>query len=272
MASLNEYRRRSLVPLFGVGLVAYYVFFYLPLARRGASLDAPLQQSWQKLAAALEQTNATTIDFRQITNQLTETRSYLAILDTAKKQAAARFELAPALRAKLSAPFQLVDYQNERSSQMDRLDKQAKAQQVTIDPAVFSSFPEHTADLTEPSVLWAALSLTEDLLSTAVSCKVAGVHYLEVSLPLTNAATADGAAGWAEIPIQLEVTASGESLSKLLASLPRRADEIRTAGLPACPKDKAPLLIDRTIMKKVSPDKLDEVRAWLVVVGFVPRE
>jgi hypothetical protein len=272
MASLNEYRRRCLVPLIGVGLLLYYVFGFLPLARRAASLDTPLQQGWQKLSAALDQTNAASIDFRQITNALNETRSYLAILDTAKKQAMARFELAPALRAKLGAPFQLVDYQNERSSQMDRLDTQAKAQQVTIDPAVFSGFPEHTADLTEPSVLWAALSLTGDLLSTAIGCKVTAVHYLEVSLPLTNSAAADGTAGWAEIPIQIELTASGGSLSKLLGSLPRRADELGAAGLPAAPKDKAPLLIDRTIMKKVSPDKLDEVRVWLVVVGFVPRE
>ena len=271
MASFHEYRRRSLVPLAVLGLAAYYFVVFAPLSRRAASLDEPLQQAWRKLATSLDQTNAIALDFQHITNQLGETRRDLSILDGAKKEAATRLELSTALRARLSTPFQLVDYQIERSKQIDELDKQAKQQQLAMDPAVFAGFPEHTADLQDPALLWVALSLTGDLLGTAARCKVAAVHFLEVALPLTNAPAA-GAGTWAEIPLQIEFTASAENALKLVQSLPLRADEIKAAGLPPASTDKAPLLIDRLIIKKQSPEKLDEVRVWLLVVGFVYRE
>jgi hypothetical protein len=272
MPSFQEYKRRSLLPLAGLGLAAYYLLVFVPLDRRANSLDEPLGKDWAKLAASVEQTNATALDFLYITNQLKETRLALAILEDAKKSAAARLELRPALRAKLSAPFQLVDYQNERSKQMDELDRQAKAEKIAIDPAVFSGFPEHTVDIQEPALLWAALSLTDDLLATALRCKVAAIHNLEVNLAVTNSPGADNAGRWAEIPLQLEFTASADNAVRLVQSLPLKAAEIRTAGLPESPAEKEPLLVDRLIIRKQTPEKLDEVRVWLRAVGFVLRE
>lgn len=272
MPSFQEYKRRSLLPLGGVALAAYYLLVFVPLDRRANSLDEPLGKDWAKLATSLDQSNAVSLDFRYITNQLRETRMALASLEDAKKSAALRLELAPALRAKLSAPFQLVDYQNERSKQMDELDRRAKAEKIAVDPAVFSGFPEHTVDIQEPALLWAALSLTDELLATALRCKVAAIHNLEVNLSATNSPGADNAGRWAEIPLQLEFTASADNATRLVQSLPLRAAEIRAAGLPDGPAEKEPLLIDRLIIRKQSPDKLDEVRVWLRAVGFVLRE
>ena len=272
MPSFQEYKRRSFLPLAGLAVAAYYLLVFVPLDRRVASLDEPLRRDWAKLAASLDQSNATTLDFRYITNQLKDTRLALAIFEDAKKSAAARLELSPAVRAKLNTPFQLVDYQNERSKQMDELDRQAKTDKVTVDPAVFSGFPEHTVDIQQPSLLWAALSLTEELLDTALRCHVAAIHNLEVNLAVTNAPGADNAGRWAEIPLQLEFTASADNAARLVQSLPLRADELRAAGLPESPAGNQPLLLDRLIIRKQSPDKLDEVRVWLRAVGFVLRE
>jgi len=272
MPSLQEYRRRSFLPLAGVALAAYYLLVFLPLSHRADSLDEPLRKDWDKLAASLDQTNSSALDFLHITNQLKETRLSLAILEDAKKSAAARLELGAGLRAKLNAPFQLVDYQNERSKQMDELDRQAKAEKIAIDPAVFSGFPEHTVDIQQPALLWAALSLTEDLLSTALRCKVETIHNLEVNLAVTNAPGADVAGRWAEIPVQVEFTASAENAARLIQSLPLRGTELRGAGLPDAPAEKEPLLLERLIIRKQSPEKLDEVRVWLRAVGFVLRE
>ena len=127
------------------------MLFYLPLAHRAASLDEPLKRDWRKLAAAIDQTNATTLDLARLTNQLNETRDALAMVENTKKEAAARLELSAGLKMKMSAPFQLVDYQNERSKQIDELDKQAKEQKIDIDPAVFAGFPEHTIDTADPA-------------------------------------------------------------------------------------------------------------------------
>ena len=105
MASFNELRRRGVLPLAGVAVAAYYLLVFMPLARRSANLDEPLQKGWKRLSASLEQTNATTLDFSQITNQLNETRAELALLEEAKKKAATRLDLVPELRTRMAAPF-----------------------------------------------------------------------------------------------------------------------------------------------------------------------
>ncbi len=272
MPSLQEYKRRSLLPVAGLALAAYYLLVFVPLDRRAKNIEEPLRRDWARLAASLEQSNAVSLDFSAISNQIKQTRLALARLDEAKRNAAARLELSPLLRAKLNAPFQLVDYQNERSKQMDELDREAKAEKITIDPAVYSGFPEHTVDIQQPALLWAALSLTQDLLATALRCKVAAIHNLEVNLAITNAPGADSAGRWAEIPLQLEFTAPADNAARLIQSLPLRAAEIHAAGLPQAPAEKEPLLLDRLIIRKQSSEKPDEVRVWLRAVGFVLRE
>jgi hypothetical protein len=270
--TIHEYKRRAVVPLVGIALVTYYFAVLLPLSRRARSYDEPLQRDWRKLAASLDQTNATSLDFVRITNQLVETRRALAVLDDTRKKAVARLELAPELRGKLSTAFQLVDFQYERSKQQDLLEKEAKTQQTVIDGNVFTAFPEHTADTREPSLLWAALAFADDLLNTAVRCKVAAIHSLDVPLPLTNTPSPEDIGKWAEIPLEVEFTASTESALRVLRSLPLRAEEVTAPDLPKPPPNKAPLFIDRLIIRKQTPEKTDEVRVWVRALGFVLRE
>ncbi len=272
MSSFQEYKRLSIVPLTGLALAAYYLFFYVPLAHRSKSLDAPLQQAWKKLADSMDQTNALALDFTHITNQLSETRQALAIFENTKQKAIARLELGAAVRSKMNAPFQLVDYENDRSKQMDELGKSATNHQAKVEPAVFAGFPEHTADVKQPALLWAELSLIDGLLATALQCKVATIHDLGVPLSLTNAPAPGAGADLVEIPVQVEFTAPLASVARLLHSLPLRADELRAAGLPEASPDKPPLFVDRLVIKKQAPDKPDEVRVWLRIVGFVLRE
>ena len=79
-------------------LLGYFLLFYLPLTRQAASLDEPLQKAWRKLAASVDQTNAT-VDFLRFTNQLSETRQALAILEDTRKDAAQRLDLSPDLKS-----------------------------------------------------------------------------------------------------------------------------------------------------------------------------
>ena len=270
--SFGEYQHRGLVPLAGLALAAYYFFVMLPLARRAESLEEPLQKARQKLFASLDQTNTAAVDFLHITNQLSETRQAFLILENAKQQAIVRLQLGAAVRSRMHADFQLVDYENERSRQLDELNSLARQQQAAVAPAVFAGFPEHTAEVKQPVLLWAALSLTEGLLRTALQCKVTAIHSLEVPPVLTNAPPTESTERLAEIPLQVEFTASAASAAKLIQCLPLRTDEIRAAGLPEAPADKPALFVDRLIVQKQSPDKPDEVHVWLRVVGFVLRE
>ncbi|HVV00147.1 MAG TPA: hypothetical protein VHH88_02220 [Verrucomicrobiae bacterium] len=267
----REYQRRSLIPLLTLGLVAYYIMVYLPVRHRAESLDAPLRHAWKRLAATVGQTNTVAIDFLHITNQLAETRQALAILDAARQKAAARIELAPVLRAKLAAPFELVDYQNERSKEMDELLWLGKENQVTIEAPVFTGYPEHTVDVKEPKLLWPALAFANGLARAAVECKVEALHSLDVPLALTNDASYADPGGVVEIPIELEFSSSLENALKLLRMLPLKVDEARAAGFTNAPPEKPVLLIDRLFIKKQTPEKPDDARIFLRAVGYVAR-
>ena len=115
--------------------------------------------------------------------------------------------------------FQLVDYENERSRQLDELSNLAKLRQADVDPSVFAGFPEHTADVKQPALLWAALSLTEGLLRTALQCKVTAIHSLEVPPVLTNAPPTNSTERLTEIPLQVEFTGLGCQRSPACSSL-----------------------------------------------------
>lgn len=268
----REYQRRGLIPIIGLALAGYYCFVLLPLARRAKSLDEPVQKAKLKLLASLDQTNATTVDFQRITNQLSETHQALQILERAREQAKARLQLGGAVRTRMFSDFELVDYENERSRQLDELRNLAKQQQTVVEPAVFDNFPVHTADVKQPALLWAALSLTESLIRTAIQCRVSGIQSLEVPAVLTNAPPTNGLEQLAQMPLQVEFTGPAASAARLLQCLPLRAEEARAAGLPEVPADKPALFVDRLIVQKQSPDKPDEVHVWLRAVGFVLRE
>jgi hypothetical protein len=271
---LSEFQRRGIVPLAGVVLVAYYFFVLLPLSHRSEKLNEPLQKAWQRLAISLDQTNTAAIDFLHITNQLAETRQALLLLENAKQKATARLQLSAAVRAKMHNEFALVEYANERSHQLEELAALAKQEQVAVDPAVFANYPEHTADILgqQRNLLWAALAFTDTALRTAVRCKVTAILALETPPVLTNAPSASTAERLTEIPLLLEFTSSAANAEKLLQCLPLRADEIRAAGLPEATADKPVLFINRLVVQKQSPEKLDEVHVWLCVVGYVLRE
>lgn len=270
MASFHEYKRRALLPAVGLGLAGYFLFVFMPLSRRAQNLEEPVRKSWNKLAATLNESNSLSLDFALITNQLAETREALARVSEAKRAAATRLDLTPELRDRMSASFQLFEYQNELSKALDDLDRRARKQQVAVDPTVFAGFPEHTVDVPQPALLWAALAFTRDLLDTALRCKPSAIHSLEVPLPRTGSAGPGAAGRWAEIPLQIEITAKAADAINLCHSLPLRAEELKHAGLPEAPAGKAPLLIDRFVIRKQTPEKPDEVRVWMRVIGFVP--
>lgn len=269
---LQEYRRRTIVPIAALALGVYYLLVYVPLGNRAEALDEPLQKAWHQLTSTLGITNAPSVDFQQITNQLAQTRQALSALDVARQKAAERLDLAANVKARMSAPFYLVEYESERDRTQDNLLKLAKKQQVTIDSGLFLGFPEHTADVRQPELLWAALSMIDGLLTSALQAKVTAIHSLETPVTLTNAPPPPATLSVSEIPIQLELSGSVSNVARLIQTLPMRGPEIKASGLLEGSAEKPPLFIDRLILKKQSPEKPDEVRLWLRVTGFVIRE
>jgi hypothetical protein len=272
MSPVQEHKRRLILPLIGLCLAAYYLFVFQPLNREAKRLDVPLRDEWRKLAGMLGRTNSTVLDFNHINSQLEETRQALAALASAEQKTIGRLEPAAALRSRMSEPFRLVDYQNEMSKHMDEIARQAKLRQVAIDPVIYEGFPQHRIGITEPNLLWGALRLTEGLMDSALLCNVKAIHWLEVPVTFTNAPGIEPLARWAEVPIVFEFTATSTSAAQLLQSLPLKPGELKAAGLPEGLPEKGVLYIDRLLIKRQSPDKIDEVRVWLRAIGFIMRE
>lgn len=269
---LHERRRRLLILIAALALGAGYLFVLLPLSQRADKLSEPLDKGWHKLAAALSQTNDLSIDFVAITNQLETTRQAIAVLAKARQQALARADFGDKLRDRVNAPFQLVDYESERGYQQDYFRKLAAQSKVTVAPAVFDGFPVHTADLKQPELLWAELALIENLLTTAIRCKVTAIEALSVPTAFTNSPPPRGVWTLAEIPVRIELTSPAAAIGNLLSSLPLRADEMKAARLPEALPQKPAMFLERVILRKQAPGKTDEVHASLRVVGFMARE
>jgi hypothetical protein len=142
---------------------------------------------------------------------------------------------------------------------------------VLIEPAVFTGFPQQTAEVEEPELLWAELEFIDDLLTSAINCHVGAIHSLTTP-PLTNAPPTNGIRSLAKLPVQLEFSGPATNVTRFLRSLPLRGDELKAAGLPDAPTNKPALFVDRLILRRQSPDKPDDVRVSLRAVGFVFRQ
>lgn len=268
----NERRRRHLIPVIVLALAAGYLFVLLPLSQRVDQLNEPLNKAWRNLSAALGQTNNLSIDFVGLTNQIDATRQAVVALETARQRAAMRSALDAALRERMSAPFQLVDYENERGALQDALRRLAAKHKVTVAPAVFDGFPAHTTDVRQPALLWVQLAFVQELLTAAIQSQVAGIQALSVSSVLTNPPPPNGIRALTEIPLQLELVGEAAKVTRFLERLPLRAEEVEAAGLPVTTTNKPALFVERMVLRKQTPDKPEEIRASLRIVGFVFRE
>jgi hypothetical protein len=268
MASLAEIKRRATIPLVGVGVAAFYLLVFLPLDHRAGSLDVPLDKAWQKLATSLGRPKSAAIDFGSISNQLSETREALGRVADVKAMAVNRMQIPDSLRDSLNQAFQLLEYQNRRGQEVEEIGRLAAQKKIVIEPAVFAGYPEHTVETRQPELLWAALFYIDAVLCTAIQSDVAAIHLLEAPVVLTN--SPPFGPHWAEIPVQLEFTASGANAVRFLRALPLRAEEGLAAGYKDFSTNKPPLFIDRLVIRKQTPAKPDEVRVFLKVIGFVP--
>ncbi len=266
---LQEHRIRKVLPVVALTLAALTFFLYLPLNRRAASLDAPLKHEWNRLAAYLGSSNAVSLDFTRLTNNLQETREAYQLLEKTRREALARIQLPAPLRARLQTPFQLVDYENERGKELDELAALAKKAGVTVDPPVYAGFPAYTAGVLQPSLLWAELAMVDGLLKAALECGITGMHNLEVQS--SPAVTGGTTALLSEVPILFEFTGAVSNVLNLLKSLPLRTEEVRASGLPGA-VERPPVYIDRIIMRKERPEKVDQVRVLVRLAAFVYQE
>ena len=251
------------------GLALYYFLVFRPLSQRAEALDGPLDEVSQELVSvSLESIGIHDLDLVQVKKTKAALQTSLATTEKASLMIAGRVELEPAIRAKLKDTFLLIDFQNERQKRIEQVTALAKTQQVTLDPVVPAGFPEHKAEMKEPNLLWAELSIVHHILTAAINNKVGAVRNLNL-LPVPPHRAAVGETSLQAISVRVELVGPMESAFNFLLALPLRAEEMKAAGLPESLPGKPALFLDKLILRKQTPEKPAEVNLDVVVCGFV---
>jgi hypothetical protein len=269
-AARRRKRTQRLLLLAAAVLGAYTWLIYQPLSRQAAELDQPLIAIWKELAEVSLVAPAPMGDqLPQIDAVLEQVRNSLESLGQTRAALAARIDPGAHLAARVRAPFQLIDFQNERQLLTEQLLRLARQQKVTVDPGLTAGFPEYMVDRPQPALLWAQLSLLRHTLTGAINSGVSTIPAVRspvIEFSWTGSSTREFLA---EIPLELELVGSSPAVARFLESLPLRSDEIEAHGLPEAGPDKPAYFIQRIFVRKESRDQLDQVRLLLTVTSLM---
>ena len=274
MISPKKFQVVQRVLFLSVVLVASYFFLvFQPLADRAASLDRPLLDAWKKLArTGCVTANAKGIDLATLEEQARWLEKLSTRLQAASQIITNRVAFAAGIREKIRAPFQLVEFQNERQLRIETIEEMASEKHVVLDAAATAGFPEYSAELKQPGLLWAELALVDHILETAVRSQLSSINNLSVRPLLSASSDENFPAAADELSVNVELTGPAPAVSRYLLGLAARADEAKVLGLPELPANKPALFIDRCLVRKNSASKPDSVKVELRVTALVYHE
>jgi len=255
--------------LLGVLFGAYYLFGFLRLSREAAALDRPLVNVWERYLAtnAASQANVG-LDLRNPEEAQRQLRASASLLEKAGRLVQSRVELPKDLEERMRDPFQLLDFQDERHQKTAQLARLAAANGVALEPGATNGLPEYAIDMPQPAFLWPRLHLANQLLLSAVHCKVSALKSLTQLPALAHRSTIDDAVFLQELPMRLELVGPMDAVSRFLVSLALRGPELKTVGLAEALTNKPALFIDHLLLRKHSAERPHEVSLDLTVSGF----
>jgi hypothetical protein len=266
-------RAQRMMVIIAAGLLFLFFGIYQPLSSKARNLDTPLLDVWGSLAKKkISDGTGSELNLDRINLNLEKTKKTVVSLKKSSQTVSERLALAPEVRAKLSEPFQFVDFQIEQQSRIEALDFLARDNNVALGSNVFAHFPEYTADQAQPNLLWAQLDFLDHLLGCAIRSRVTSIETVDLPPVASHHLPESMEPFLYEVPIRIKATGSMESISKFLASLPVRDSEAKAMNIPVPPATKPPLFIHRFILKKSSRERPDEVHLELRACGFLYRD
>jgi hypothetical protein len=274
MISPRKYQivQRALL-LSGLFGLLYYQLVFRPLADRVNGLDQPLQEVWSRLfKKRLTNAGGEDVDIesmRRIMERLTTTLNNSTNFNTAVME---HIRTDGVVRLKMRQSFQLVEFSNERQLLQEELASQARSNKVSIAAAVTAGYPEYSADLLQPGLLWAQLSIMHQTLLTAINSGIGSIESVSAR-PSKGLRMEDDSPPIAdELSFNLQMTGEPLAVGRFLACLPIRKPEAIEANLPAFPESKPELFIDRLVIRREVPEKPDVVRMELRISALVYRD
>jgi hypothetical protein len=263
-------RTQSLLLLVTAALMVYYWAFYQPLARQAAALDQPLIELWTELTEASLMAPVPHSDqLPQVDAVLQQVRDSVEGVQRAGSALVARIEPGPELSERIQAPFQLIDFQNERQFVTEQLLRLAQQKKVTLEPGLMAGFPEYMADRPQPALLWAQLSLVRHSLTSAINSGVTSIRAVRSPEAVFFRSTPSAQPFLVEVPLEIELLASVPAVARFLESIPLRSSELAGQALPEAGPDKPAYFINRFFLRKESREQLDGVRLQITVSSLI---
>lgn len=269
--SRTVFRFQLALALASAVLGALFFLFFYPLARQVAGLDPILTATWDRIFDINLRNKAKLgMDSRAMTKSLVLAEKSVQAVHGASQNIKERIELEPDIRDWMAQPFQLIDYDQRRLQLIADLQRTAAAAGTKVNPSVLKGFPEYLKRKENPDFLWAQLSLYHQAVSAAVAQRPSVIRSAMVLPVVFHAGVGESKAGWAEIPIRLELSGSMEAAYKVLLSVPLRGGEMQTNGLGECNAAKPAMFINKFVINATTNGS--EVALDAIVSGFVGQE
>jgi hypothetical protein len=248
--------------LLAVCVGAYYALIYHPLSRTVAELDQPLTRVWTDLVRTVPPSTGIGSDYyAELEASLLAVRKAAAQLEEVRRVADARIEPDAVTRTRMRQPFQLFEFQSERQTRLEELNRLATKAKVQLDPGVSQGFPEYLAEQAYPELLWPQLQLAHVLVAGAIHAGVSTVT--AVRLAPVQWPARSGEEWLAELVADVELSGSASAVATLLEMLPMRAAEIRERQLPEMPPNKPVMFIRGLVIRKEGREHPGQVRLEL---------
>lgn len=248
-----------------------FFLFFQPLARQVADLDPILTGTWDRIFDINLRNKARLgMDLRAMAESQAQAEKSVEAVHRVSQAIKDRVDLEPDIREWMAQPFQLIDYDQRRLQLIAELQRAAAAAGAAVDPSVLKGYPEYFKGRENPGFLWAQLSLYHHAIMAAVAQHPGAIQSAMVLPVKFHSVIDDGKAGWAEIPIRLQVNASVEAAYKVLLSMPLRGGEMQTNGLAESNPAKPAMFINKFIINSTTNGS--EVRLDAIVSGFVSQE
>lgn len=252
-------------------IVLGYFVVLIPVDQKVKSLNRPLEEAWQRLGAAINTNRlGATLDLQNMNQMATDMESQFAHFTDAEAELISRVLLSESDQAKITQPFQLVEFENALVTLEEQLKREAGVKKVTLEAGVYEGLPHHDVTVQEPRLLWADLAFSRYILTLAIECQPVRIFDFQ-----TLNRTVDPEGGSSEHhrlhPSRFRMRMQGtmETVHRFLRALPLRGSEAEAAGLPVPYWEKPALFLEGILVKKAAAQPSDLVELQLVINGFI---
>ena len=253
------------------GVIFFYIGVLIPMDRKVQSMNRPLESAWERLRTSVSTHRmAGVTGLRGIDQLASGMESTLLNFTNAEAELISRILLADVDQEHVKQPFQLVEYENAIVALKEQISRECQAQEVTLGETVHQGFPRHDVSLASPSLLWADLAFTRDLLTLSIATGVGSIKEFET---LTSAAVSQQSTNEHQrlhrSRFSLRLMGDMDAVNRFLNALPLRGMEAKEQGLPCVRPERPALYAERILLQKGMPQAMNLVDLKLVINGFI---